>query len=73
MNGAVERRRCVGWRRRKLLGPVTEKEIATSTGVGSNFQKVGSVAVNLEVHVAGNKQNGGVRMCDGFNCFFGYF
>jgi len=62
MNGAVERRRCVGWRGRKLLGPVTEKEIATSTGVGSNFQKIGSVAVNLEVHVNGNKPNGGVQM-----------
>jgi hypothetical protein len=59
MNGAVERRQCVDWCGQKLLGPVTEKEIATSTGAGSNFRKVGSVAVNVEVR---NKPNGGVRM-----------
>jgi hypothetical protein len=39
---------------RKLLGLVTEKEIATCTGAGSNFRKVGGVAVNVEVRVAGN-------------------
>jgi len=62
MDGAIERWRCVARLGRKLLGLVTEKEVATCTGAGSNFRKVGSVAVNVEVHFAGNKPNGGVWM-----------
>jgi len=62
MDGAIERWRCVVRLGRKLLGLVTEKEVATCTGAGSNFRKVGSFAVNVEVHIAGNKPNGGVWM-----------
>jgi len=54
MYGAIERWRCVVWLGRKLLGLVAEKEVASCTGAGANFRKVGSVAVNVEVHVAGN-------------------
>jgi len=62
MDGTIERWRCVvglGW---KLLGLVAEKEVATCTGAGANFRKVGSVAVNVEVHFAGNKLYGGIWM-----------
>jgi len=45
MDGAIERWQCVVRLGRKLLGLVTEKEVATCTGAGSNFRKVGSVAV----------------------------
>jgi hypothetical protein len=46
-----------------------------------NFRKVGSVAVNVEVHFAGNKPNGGVWMGgtvveelgDGLGCCGGSF
>jgi len=45
-----------------LCALVTEKEVATCKGAGSNFRKVGSIAVDMEMHFAGNKPNGGVWM-----------
>jgi len=62
MYGAIERCRCVVWLRRKLLGLVAEKEVTACTGAGANFRKVGSVAVDVEVHFAGNKPYGGIWM-----------
>jgi len=62
MDGAIERWRCVVRLGRKLLGLVAEKEVATCTGAGANFRKAGSVAVNVEVHFAGNKPYGGIWM-----------
>ena len=49
----------LGW---KILGLVAEKEVAPWTGAGASFRKVGSVAVNVEVHFAGNKPYGGIWM-----------
>ena len=62
MDGAIERWRYVVWLGRKLLGFVAEKKVAAGTGAGANFRKVGSVAVNVEVHFAGNKPYGGIWM-----------
>ena len=36
---------------RKLLGFVSEKEVAACTGAGANFRKVGSIAVDVEMHL----------------------
>jgi len=62
MYGAIERWRCVVRLGRKLLGLVTEKEVAACTGAGANFRKVGSIAVDVEMHFAGNKPYGGIWM-----------
>ena len=51
MYGAIERWRCVVRLGRKL---VAEKEVAACTGAGANFRKVGSIAVDVEMHFAGN-------------------
>jgi len=62
MYGAIERWRCVVWLGRKLLGFVAEKKVAACTGAGANFRKVRSIAVDVEMHFAGNKPYGGIRM-----------
>ena len=62
MYGAIERWRCVVRLGRKLLGFVAEKKVAAGTGAGANFRKVRSVAVDVEMHFAGNKPYGGIWM-----------
>jgi len=62
MYGAIERWRCVVRLGRKLLGLVTEKKVAACTGAGANFRKVRSIAVDVEMHFAGNEPYGGIWM-----------
>ena len=76
MYGAIERWRCVVRLGRKFLGFVAEKKVAAGTGAGANFRKVRSVAVDVEMHFAGNKPYGGIwkggtvveELGDGLGC-----